>query len=182
MATETEPITLRVSEALTRDVGRGLVRLDPKDMSALGVQTGETVRVIGKRATVAKALPAYAEDRGQGIVQMDGLLRENTQAGLGDRVQLQRIVCPVARTIVLQPLGQATGMSSDLRHVTSVLEGLPVSQGDKIRSTFMGGAYREFTVIESTPRGPVTIAGSTTVKIKGESASQPGREATGVTY
>jgi transitional endoplasmic reticulum ATPase len=182
MTAEPEPITLRVSEALTRDVGRGLVRLDPTDMSGLGVQTGETVRVIGKRSTVAKALPAYAEDRGQGIVQMDGLLRENTQAGLGERVQLQRIVCPVARTIVLQPLGQAPGMSSDLRHVTSVLEGLPVSQGDKIRSTFMGGAYREFTVVESTPRGPVTIAGSTTVKIKGESASQPGREATGVTY
>ena len=47
------------------------------------------MRVIGKRATVAKALPAYAEDRGQGIVQMDGILRENTQAGLGERVQMQ---------------------------------------------------------------------------------------------
>ena len=62
MATETEPITLRVSEALTRDVGRGLVRLDPQDMSALGVQTGETVRVIGKRGTVAKALPPVEMD------------------------------------------------------------------------------------------------------------------------
>ena len=70
-----EPLALRVSEALTRDVGRGLVRLDPKDMTALGIDTGGTVRVIGKRATVAKALPAYAEDRGQGIVQMDGILR-----------------------------------------------------------------------------------------------------------
>ncbi|HLG11910.1 MAG TPA: CDC48 family AAA ATPase [Dehalococcoidia bacterium] len=178
-----EPITLRVSEALTRDVGRGLVRLDPKDMTTLGIDTGGTVRVIGKRATVAKALPAYAEDRGQGIVQMDGILRENTQTGLGERVQLQRIVCPVARSVVLQPVGEAnTSMGSDLRHVTSVLEGLPVSQGDKVRSTFMGGIYREFSVVETTPRGPVTIASSTSVKIKGESVSKPGREATGVTY
>lgn len=178
-----EPLNLRVSEALTRDVGRGLVRLDPKDMEVLAIDTGDTVRVIGKRASVAKALPAYAEDRGQGIVQMDGILRENTQTALGERVQLQKIVCPVARTIVLQPLGQSgSGAGSDLRHVSSVLEGLPVSQGDKVRSTFMGGAYREFSILETNPRGPVLIASATSVKIKGESVSKPGREDTGVTY
>jgi transitional endoplasmic reticulum ATPase len=178
-----EPLTLRVSEALTRDVGRGLVRVDPKDMSSLAIDTGDTVRVIGKRATVAKALPAYAEDRGQGIIQMDGILRENTQTGLGERVQIQKIVCPVARSVVLQPLGESSGtMPADLRHVTSTLEGLAVAQGDKVRSTFMGGAYREFSVVETNPRGPVMIAGSSTVKIKGESASKPGREHTGVTY
>ena len=54
--------------------------------------------------------------------------------------------------------------------------------GDKVRSTFMGGIYREFSVVETNPRGPVLINASTSVKIKGESVSQPGREATGVTY
>ena len=177
-----ESVTLRVSEALTRDVGRGLVRLDPTDMTTMGLQTGETVQVTGKRSTVAKALPAYAEDRGQGQVQMDGILRENTQAGLGDRVQMQKIVCPIARSVVIAPLGEGAGLGSDQRHMTSVLEGLPVSMGDKVRSTFMGGIYREFTVIETNPRGPVLINSGTSVKIKGESVSQPGREATGVTY
>src|SRR3972149_5282374 len=126
-----EPLALRVSEALTRDVGRGLVRLDPKDMTGLGIDTGR----------------------------------------------------PARRSVVLQPLGDGSvSVSSDLRHVTSVLEGLPVSQGDKVRSTFMGGVYREFSVVETNPRGPVLIASSTAVKIKGESVSKPGREATGVTY
>jgi transitional endoplasmic reticulum ATPase len=177
-----ESVSLRVAEALTRDVGRGLVRLDPSDMSTMGLQTGETVQLTGKRSTIAKALPAYAEDRGQGQVQMDGILRENAQAGLGDRVQMQKIVCPVARSVVLAPLGEGGGIGSDQRHMTSVLEGLPVSMGDKVRSTFMGGIYREFSVVETNPRGPVMINASTTVKIKGESVSQPGREATGVTY
>jgi transitional endoplasmic reticulum ATPase len=148
----------------------------------MGLQTGETVQLTGKRSTVAKALPAYAEDRGQGQVQMDGILRENAQAGLGDRLQMQKIVCPVARSVVLAPLGEAGGIGSDQRHMTSVLEGLPVSSGDKVRSTFMGGIYREFTVVETNPRGPVLIHAGTNVKIKGESVSQPGREATGVTY
>jgi len=177
-----ESTSLRVAEALTRDVGRGLVRLDPSEMATMGLQTGETVQLTGKRSTVAKALPAYAEDRGQAQVQMDGILRENAQAGLGDRVQLQKIVCPIARSVVLAPLGEAGGIGSDQRHMTSVLEGLPVSMGDKVRSTFMGGIYREFSVVETNPRGPVMINASTNVKIKGESVSQPGREATGVTY
>jgi transitional endoplasmic reticulum ATPase len=177
-----ESVSLRVAEALTRDVGRGLVRLDPNDMATMGLQTGETVQLTGKRSTVAKALPAYAEDRGQGTVQMDGILRENAQAGLGDGVQMQKIVCPVARSVVLAPLGEASGIGSGQRHMTSALEGLPVSTGDKVRSTYMGGIYREFSVVETNPRGPVMITAATDVKIKGESVSQPGREATGVTY
>ena len=176
-----ESSTLRVSEALTRDVGRGLVRLDPKDMESLGIETGDTVRVVGKRSSVAKALPAYAEDRGQGLIQMDGILRENTQTAIGERVNLEKVVCPVAKNIVLQPLGDGSG-AADIRHVTSVLEGLPVSTGDKVRATFMGGNYREFSVIQTSPRGAVTITSETQVKIRGESVSQPGRESTGVTY
>ncbi len=176
-----EPLNLRVSEALTRDVGRGLVRLDPKDMEVLGLQSNDTVRVNGKRSSVAKVLPAYAEDRDRGQIQMDGILRENTQTALGERVTLQKVECPVARSVVLVAVGDATG-APDLRHVSSVLEGMPVSVGDKVRSTFMGGVYREFSVSETNPRGAVLIAASTTVKVKGESASKPGREATGVTY
>jgi transitional endoplasmic reticulum ATPase len=150
-------------------------------MTSLSVQTGETVQLIGKRSTVAKALPAYAEDRGQGQVQMDGILRENAQAGIGDRVQLQKIVCPIARSVVIQPLGDGN-VGGDMRHMTSVLEGLAISVGDKVRSTYMGGIYREYMVVETTPRGPVLINNGTQVKIKGESVSKPGREATGVTY
>ena len=176
-----ESTTFRVSEALTRDVGRGIVRLDPKDMEARGIATGDTVRVIGNRASVAKCLPAYAEDRDQGIIQMDGILRENTQTGLGERIQVEKVVCQPARTVVLQPQGEATG-SSDMRHVTRVIDGIPVSTGDKVRATFMGGAYREFSVVETMPRGPVLITAQTQVKIKGESVSQAGRETTGVTY
>ena len=178
---ESSSLTLRVAEALTRDVGRGLVRLDPADMAGLSVQTGETVQIIGRRSTVAKALPAYAEDRGQGTVQMDGILRENSQSGIGDRIQLQKIVCPVARSVVIQPLGDG-GATGDMRHMTSVLEGLAVAVGDKVRSTYMGGVYREYSVVETTPRGPVLINNGTSIKIKGESVSQPGRESLGVTY
>ena len=177
-----EPLSLRVSEGLTRDVGRGLIRLDPNDMEVLGLQSGDTVQVVGKATSVAKALPAYAEDRERGQVQMDGILRENAQAGLGDRVQLEKVVCPVARTVVLVPLTDGATGGADTRHIASVLDGLAVTTGDKVRSTFIGGVHREFTVLDTNPRGAVLIGPSSSIKIQGESVSQPGREATGVTY
>ena len=37
--------TYRVAEALPKDVGRGLARLDPKDMAELGVEIGDVIEV-----------------------------------------------------------------------------------------------------------------------------------------
>ena len=179
-----EPLTLRVSEALTRDVGRGLVRLDPNDMTTLKVQTGETVRVIGKRSTVAKALPAYAEDRGQGIVQMDGILRENTQArASASASRLETIVCPVARTVVLQPVGESAAAERRPapRHLRARRPaGLAGRQGAlDVHGRHLPRVHRRR---DDAARPRADRQPTRTVKIKGESASQPGREATGVTY
>ena len=177
--------SLRVVEALSRDVGKGLVRLDPKDMSALGVQLGDVLEVTGKRSSVAKAAPAYAEERGKGLVQMDGILRENAQTGIGEHVQIQKLSSSVAKTVILTPLGTAEGMpleGDSAGYVARVLDGVPVTAGDKVRATFMGGVYREFSVASTDPKGAVTIGPATGVKLKGEGMERPGRELTGVTY
>ena len=67
--------TLKVAEALPKDVGRGLVRLDPQDLAQLGAEIGDVAEIAGKRPTVARLMPAYADQRGQGLIQMDGILR-----------------------------------------------------------------------------------------------------------
>ena len=56
--TETVPCDLvrKATEALAKDVGRGLARLDPADMSLTGIAPGDVIRLTGKRATVAKAM------------------------------------------------------------------------------------------------------------------------------
>ena len=48
---------LRASEAHARDADRGIVRLDPADLAALGARTGDLLLISGARTTVAKALP-----------------------------------------------------------------------------------------------------------------------------
>ena len=82
----THSLTFRVAEALPKDVGRGIARLDPEDMKTLGIEVGEILQIQGKRKTVAKAMPAFQEARGKGIVQVDGLIRTNAQVGLDERV------------------------------------------------------------------------------------------------
>jgi len=75
-------LLLRVAEARPKDVGRGLVRLDPQDLKRLGADIGDVVEIGGKRPAVARAMPAYAAQRGQGLIQMDGILRANAGTAL----------------------------------------------------------------------------------------------------
>ena len=65
---DVQPVSLRVAEALPKDVGRGLARLDPQEMERLGARIGDVVEIVGKRATVARAMPTYADQRGQGLL------------------------------------------------------------------------------------------------------------------
>ncbi|HBY99581.1 MAG TPA: AAA family ATPase, partial [Chloroflexi bacterium] len=97
-------LSFRVAEALPKDVGRGLVRLDPQDLERLGVSIGDVVEITGKRPTVARAMPAYAEQRGQGLIQMDGILRANASASLDERVTARGMAVQPARSLVLAPV------------------------------------------------------------------------------
>ena len=56
-------LKLKVAEALSRDVGRGIARMGPEDLDKLGIAVGDTVEITGKRVTVCKAMPAHKELR-----------------------------------------------------------------------------------------------------------------------
>jgi len=84
-------LILKVSEAKAKDVGRAIVRIDPADFKNIGIEVGDIIEVYGKRKSVAKIMPAYPEDRGKAIIQMDGLLRENAQAGLDEKVSIKNV-------------------------------------------------------------------------------------------
>ncbi|NTU78734.1 MAG: CDC48 family AAA ATPase [Chloroflexales bacterium] len=172
---------LRVAEALPKDVGRGLVRLDPQDLERLGVRIGDVIQISGKRATVARAMPAYADQRGQGLVQMDGILRLNAGTGLDERVTLQRAKSQAARSVVLAPAegGRSAQFSTQARYLSKLLDGIPVVAGDRVRITLFGTRAQTFSVVETTPAGAVLIGPATAIKVSGETG---GRERGTVTY
>ena len=179
--TQAPTLGLTVAEALPKDVGRGIARMDPKDAADLAVQVGDIVQVVGKRATAAKVMPCQPEDRGQQAIKLDGILRENAQVALGEQVRVQLTPFSEAHTVVLGTPASAKvfGPANDTRYLGRVLEGLPLIAGDRVRATLLGGRYQEFQVSDTSPEGVVVIGPRTHVKIKG---GAPAREKTGTTY
>lgn len=174
----TGQLILKVAEARSRDVGRGIVRIDPKDMGKIEAEVGDIVEVKGKKKTVAKLMPTYPEDRGKGMVQMDGLIRENAQAGLDEKVSIQKVPHQHAQKVVISPLTLMRAMrrDRDLRYLGSLLEGLPIREGDRIRATLFGTRSQDFTVVSTSPKGAVTIHPRTLIRIKEEKELAERRE------
>ncbi len=153
---EPETFKLKVTEALGKDVGRALARIGPEDMERLQVAIGDTVAVAGKRTTVCKVMPAFKDLRGQSRIQLDGLTRENAGASLDEFVQVQSIAVRPAQRISLAPL-TITPDARDLPYIGSLVDGLPVQEGDRIRAVLFGSRSADFKVESTAPTGPVLI-------------------------
>lgn len=154
--TTTSELKLKVTEALSKDMGRAFARMDPEDFKRLNVAIGDIVQVEGKRKTVCKAMPIYQELRGQSRVQLDGLSRDNAGAGMDDSVKVKKIESRPAQQVNLLP-GSVIPRNRDLEYIGSLLDGLPVITGDQIRATLFGSRWTDFKVGETVPKGPVLI-------------------------
>jgi len=161
-------LNLRVAEAKARDVGRGIARIDPQDLETIGAEVGDIIEIEGKRKTVAKVMPAYPEDRGKSIIQMDGLLRGNAQVSLDERVNVQKTGCSPADKIILSPLTLTRSISRerDAKYIGTLLDGLPLIEGDTIRANLFGTRSRDFTVTSTVPKGAVLVRSNTRIEIK----------------
>ena len=179
---ETKRLTLKVSEALAKDVGRGIARIDPKDMAEMDAEVGDIIQILGKRPAVAKVMPAYMEDRGKDVIQIDGITRENAQIGLGEKVQAEKVDYKTATNLVLAPIAPSSTFAreKDSGYIGRLLEGLAVTSGDKVRVTLFGTRYQEFSVVDTSPKGAVTIHPTTLIKMKGEGVGE--KEDVGITY
>ena len=201
MATEEEKkLSLRVAEAPQKDVGRGLVRIDPQDLDRLGVGIGDVVEISGKRTTVARAMPAYTAQRGQNLIQMDGILRANSQTGLDDRVTVRLVAVQPARSVVLisaqaqaEPRSSSArkpgarerggGRVTEGRYLARLMDGIPVIAKDQVRVDLFGTRAQTFTVAETTPAGPVLICPTTVIRVSGASPDGTAKHERGaITY
>ncbi|HEU0002104.1 MAG TPA: CDC48 family AAA ATPase [Ktedonobacteraceae bacterium] len=136
-------------------VGRGVARLDPVDITRLGCQAGDTVLITGQRTTAAKVVPSSVAERGQQSIQMDSQVRQNSASGLGERVTVRKARVQSAEKVTLLPLtGGAPVQESDLQYIARYLIGLPVTIGDLLRVGTPGTAPREFLIIGTTPATP----------------------------
>lgn len=123
MEKDSTTLILKVKEALPKDAGRVIARIDPEDIKALGLEVGEIIEIEGKRKTPAKVMPCYLEDRGKKIIQIDGISRENAQIGLDEKVKIYKVGCKPASKIILSPLtvSRLLNNDKDTRYISSLI-------------------------------------------------------------
>ena len=163
----TDELKLKVVEALPKDTGRAYARLDPSDMSKLGLSVGDTVQLNSKKGYgIAKIMPTYPDMRGKGVVQLDGLTRRNAGLSLDEKAVIQAIACKRATRITLIPTS-ITPSTRDLEYIGSLLDGLPIQKGDLVRAHLFGSNSAEFKVESTVPVGAVLID-PTTILVMGQ--------------
>ena len=74
-------VRLEVAAARQEESGQGIARMPRSAFQALGITEGDVVEIVGKRSTVAIAMPAYDEDQTLEVVRLDGLQRGNAEVG-----------------------------------------------------------------------------------------------------
>ncbi len=153
-------LSLKVLEAYTRDVGRGVARIDYDSMDTLNASTGDVIEVKGKRRTVAKCLPLYPSDEGKGIIRIDGLGRNNSGIAIGDSIQVKKIKATAAEKIIVAPLEAIPPI--DERYLADALESVPLIKGDNVMVPYFGGRLT-FQVIGVTPNADAVLVTQKTV-------------------
>jgi transitional endoplasmic reticulum ATPase len=166
MESSQNTVVFKVKEALVKDVGRAIARMDPKDMKANGLESGDIIVIEGKRKTPVKIMPCYQEDRGKRILQIDGITRWNTQAGIDEKIKIEITLSKPAILIRLQPdTGSGSQKSNDAKYIGSLIDGLPVSKGDKIRANLFGSRSVDYIVMDTNPKGIVLINSNTKIDL-----------------
>ncbi len=160
-----QQVQLKVLEAYTRDVGRGVARIDYDAMDALDASTGDVIEIRGKRRTVAKCLPLYPSDEGRGIVRIDGLIRNNAGVAIGDMVIVRKVKAPPAEKVVVAPLEAVPPI--DERYLADTLESVPVTKGDNVMIPYFGGRLT-FQVMGVSPVAEAALITQRTVFVISE--------------
>jgi len=175
-------IILRIKEALVKDVGRAIARIDPTDMKLIGLEPGDIILIEGKRCTPVKVMPCYPEDRDKRIIQIDGITRDNVQAGIDEKVKINKTACRQASKIKLKPDTNAASLfkADDAKYIGSLITGLPVSNGDKVRAVLFGNRSIDYTVTGTTPEGVVLIHTNTVLQL--ELSKQKGEHKSKISY
>ena len=166
-------VRLRVGDARQRDVGHGKVRMDNDTMQALGISAGDFVEIQGKKLTVVIAWPAYAGDEGQEMIGMDGLLRKNADAEVGEYVSVQKACVKGGESIVFA-LTTNVRLNVDDELISFVRRrfmDLPFVEGD-MAMFFIFGKAHSLVVKRTRPCGPVKMTPMTRIEVLSEAVQK----------
>jgi len=160
-------ITFKIAEISVKDAGKGLGRVDPKDMHALGIAAFDLIEIGGKRKTVVRAMPLEKSQRGQSLIQVDGITRENARVGIDDSVFVKKVESKQAIKVVLAPTSADLLLNGDnTDYLVSRLDGIPVTVGDRVRITLPGLRIEDFKVLGAIPAESIVVRSATKIELR----------------
>jgi len=136
--------SLKVEDAYTRDIGKGVMRIDYDSMDSIKARVGDIIEIKGARKTLVVCLPLYPSDDGKGILRADNLVQDN-----GIR-KITKVITKNVTVLPLDPIPPGTE-----RYLKDALDGVPVIKGDKIAAPYFGKSLL-FQVVKATPAGVVS--------------------------
>jgi len=156
-------------------------------MAQLGLAEGDTIEIVGKKTTPARAVYPYPEDEGLDILRIDGLQRANAGVGSGDFVEIRRVDSKPATRVVFAPAQQNLRLQGSSVAIKRTFFGRPLAQGDvvataghqrvdagdpNIRRFVNQPAYAlqevRLVVLSAAPKGIVHIDENTEVELRPE--------------
>ncbi|MDF2543914.1 MAG: family ATPase, subfamily [Herbinix sp.] len=167
-----KPPIYKVAEALSKDVGKSIARMEQKDILRMGAVIGDIIEIKGKTSALARAMPLYEEFKGKNIIQMDGILRRNAGVGIDENVEVKLIPVEDASSIVICCTSNQVESEEDIKYLKNILEGTAVFKGNYLRVKSIGYASSEYIVADTKPEGAVRITKDTTIKFKNEGMSK----------
>jgi len=178
MASETNEkkgeIKLRVSDVFKEDVGRGIIRVDPKVLSNLKLKEGDIIEVYNKHKDMRTAgwlFPGPQEDANSGLIRLESSLRRNLGASIGSWVTIKKIEAKPAKNITLASLGESIEIK-DTSKLTKKLENCIITMGDILDIYIMGERYFLKILGFSPATEAIRIHPKTKIKISGKNIEQ----------
>lgn len=180
-------VRLQVAAARQEESGNGFARLPRSALSALGVTEGDVIEIVGKRATTARVMAAYAEDEGLEVIRLDGLQRGNAEAGSGDHVEVRKAESRAAQRVVFAPAQKEMRLQGPGQALKRNFFGRALVAGDivatagqqqvrdmppEVARMFNVPAFAltqiRLTVVSTLPKGIVHIDENTEVELREE--------------
>jgi transitional endoplasmic reticulum ATPase len=202
---------LKVGELTGReDFGRGIARIDSNIMKKLGIKEGDVVEIEGKNKTGAIAIRSYPADIDLNFLRIDGLVRRNTDASIGENVKVKKADVKEAKKVVLAPAQKGVILRISPNLLKQNLFMRPMVKGDIITTNpvfktrnmndpflnmiekslgvninmaevFMAGETR-FAVVKTIPEGITQITDMTELELLSQAVEIEDKKLPSVTY
>ncbi len=162
---------LKVDEARSRDVGRGIARIDPNVAKEMGLVAGDVIIIEGKKKTACIYWPGYPEDAGKENIRIDGTTRRNAGVSIDDKVKVRKAAAKQAERVTLAPTEELRIVGAE-GYLLQLLNGHVVTKGDIIELNIMGRKLNLVVTSFSPASEAVIIGDSTEIKISEKPAKE----------